>query len=246
MLSLIKELATFEKAPNEVKVTVKELERDGFGKKKVYECFVAEIVNPRKTIPIAIGMYEKYEMKKIEVKKIILHIAYCLLLLPTAAFSQDFNPPVPKPEKEKKPFWSWDKVYGGGGIGLQFGNITLVNVAPDIGYKITERYSAGIGIRYIYFADRFNNYKLNIYGGSIFNRLIVTDFLFAHAEYEILNGPWPGSQKRSNLHNVWVGGGLRQVVGNSSLNIMALWNLNDEPFNPFPNPQIRMGISIGL
>ena len=43
VLSLIKELATYEQAPNEVKVTLKELERDGFGRKKVYDCFVAEI-----------------------------------------------------------------------------------------------------------------------------------------------------------------------------------------------------------
>ena len=42
ILSLIKELAVYEKAPQEVKVTVKELERDGFGKKKAYNCFVAE------------------------------------------------------------------------------------------------------------------------------------------------------------------------------------------------------------
>jgi len=184
----------------------------------------------------------------------VKNILYILLLSSnftffTSAFSQDFNPPIPKPEKEKKPFWSWDKVYAGGGIGLQFGTLTMVNIAPDIGYKITEKYSAGFGIRYIYFADRSMRppYELNIYGGSIFNRYIITDFLFAHAEYELLNGPWnPSSQRRSNLNNVWVGGGLRQLVGNSSLNIMALWNLNDTPANPFPNPQIRMGISIGL
>ncbi|MEK6614649.1 MAG: hypothetical protein AABZ32_00830 [Bacteroidota bacterium] len=179
-------------------------------------------------------------------KKHILIFVYCLLLLPTSAFSQDFTPA--KSQKEKKHFWSWDKVYGGGGIGLQFGTFTLVNVAPDIGYKITERYSAGIGIRYIYLADRIPPpYTLNIYGGSIFNRFIVTDFFFLHGEYEMLNGPWknPHSSKRFNLNNVWVGGGLRQAAGNSSLNIMALWNLNDEPFNPFPNPQIRVGISIG-
>jgi hypothetical protein len=168
---------------------------------------------------------------------------YCL--------SQDFNPPAPKKEspteKPKEPFWSWSRVYGGGGIGMQFGSITLVNIAPDIGYRITDRYSAGVGIRYIYFADRNYNYALNIYGASIFNRFIITDFLFAHGEYELLNGPWdPFSARRFNLNNVWVGGGLRQHVGNSSLNIMALWNLNDEKYNPFPSPQIRMGFSIGL
>ena len=169
------------------------------------------------------------------------------ILISAVCSSQDFNPPVPKKD-EKKPFWSWDRVYGGGGIGLQFGTITLVNVAPDIGYKITERYSAGVGIRYIYFSDRRPPpYSLNIYGASVFNRLIITDFLFAHAEYEVLNGQWnPYTTRRFNLNNVWVGGGLRQVTGNVSLNLTALWNLNVEPFNPFPNPQIRMGISVGL
>jgi N-acetylglutamate synthase-like GNAT family acetyltransferase len=41
VLALIKELAAYEKAPDEVKVTLKELERDGFGKNKVYHCFLA-------------------------------------------------------------------------------------------------------------------------------------------------------------------------------------------------------------
>ncbi|HEY4800173.1 MAG TPA: hypothetical protein VII99_13920 [Bacteroidia bacterium] len=187
-------------------------------------------------------------------KKKLALIGICLL---SGAFcySQDFdvNPPVPKQEKEKekekKPFWSLDKVYVGGGLGLQFGNFTMVNLSPDIGYRITDRYSAGIGVRYIYLSDKryIPPSELNIYGGSIFNRFIITKFLFAHAEYEILNGPWySNSVQRSNLNNIWVGGGLRQAAGNSSFNIMALWNLNETPINPFPNPQIRMGISIGL
>ena len=39
---LIVELATFEKAPNEVKVTVEELAEDGFGPDPAYKCIVAE------------------------------------------------------------------------------------------------------------------------------------------------------------------------------------------------------------
>ena len=41
VLKLIRELAEYEKAPNEIKVTLKEMERYGFGKEKVYDCFVA-------------------------------------------------------------------------------------------------------------------------------------------------------------------------------------------------------------
>lgn len=62
VLSLIKELATYEKAPGEVKVTVKELERDGFGKKKVFDCFVAE-TSENKIVGIAL-YYVKYSTWK--------------------------------------------------------------------------------------------------------------------------------------------------------------------------------------
>lgn len=39
---LIVELAIYEKAPNEVKVTVEELAADGFGSDPAYKCIVAE------------------------------------------------------------------------------------------------------------------------------------------------------------------------------------------------------------
>jgi hypothetical protein len=165
----------------------------------------------------------------------------------TSAFGQDFTPPAPKPVPEKKkPFWSRDKVYVGGGLGLQLGTTTMINVAPDIGYKITKKYSAGVGIRYIYLADNYYNYKLNIYGASVFNRFLITDYLFAHVEYELLNVTEPSSRTNFSLENVWVGGGYRQVAENSAFYVVALWNLNDTPYNPFPNPQIRLGFNVGL
>ena len=181
------------------------------------------------------------------------HLLPALLLFSTLwSSAQDFGPPKPEEQKSgdakpKEPFWSWSRVYGGGGLGMQFGRVTFINLAPDVGYRITDRYSAGIGLRYIYFRDNYYQDELNIYGGSLFNRFLITEFLFAHGEYELLNGPWdPYSTRRFNINNVWLGGGLRQHVGNSSFNIMALWNVNEEKYNPFPSPQIRMGISIGI
>ena len=40
--AMIKALALYEKAPDEVEVTVKELEKDGFGPSPAYRCIVAE------------------------------------------------------------------------------------------------------------------------------------------------------------------------------------------------------------
>jgi len=42
VLGLIKELATFEKEPNAVVVTVADLERDGFGENPLFHTFLAE------------------------------------------------------------------------------------------------------------------------------------------------------------------------------------------------------------
>ncbi len=42
VLTLIHELATYERAPEEVTVTLQELERDGFGDKPIYEIILAE------------------------------------------------------------------------------------------------------------------------------------------------------------------------------------------------------------
>lgn len=42
VLTLIQELASFEKESNAVEVTVEDLKRDGFGNKKLFQCFVAE------------------------------------------------------------------------------------------------------------------------------------------------------------------------------------------------------------
>ncbi|WP_405410978.1 GNAT family N-acetyltransferase [Maribacter sp. Asnod1-A12] len=42
VLQLIQELATFEKEDDAVEVSVQNLEEDGFGKQKLFHCFVAE------------------------------------------------------------------------------------------------------------------------------------------------------------------------------------------------------------
>jgi len=177
-----------------------------------------------------------------------------------SVFSQDFNAPVPKPKKEKTSFPDMDKVYVGGGIGFSFTQYeVLVDLSPAIGYKITDKFSVGIGIVYNYYRNSYFKPQppliLHIYGGTIFSRYLITDYLFAHAEYQSLNGPWkllngctlPTCDQRFFIHNVWVGGGMRQQMGeNSSLMVSALWNVNESIYSYPLSPQIRIGFNIGL
>lgn len=61
---LILELAIFEKEPNAVEVTVKDLEEDGYGKQPKFTCFVAEKNNE---IVGAALVYKRYSTWKGEV-----------------------------------------------------------------------------------------------------------------------------------------------------------------------------------
>ncbi|MDV7186332.1 GNAT family N-acetyltransferase [Lutibacter sp. TH_r2] len=61
VLKLIKELAIFEKEENAVIVTVNDLEKAGFGKQPLFNCFVAEINN--KIVGMAL-FYPRYSTWK--------------------------------------------------------------------------------------------------------------------------------------------------------------------------------------
>lgn len=61
VLSLIKELAEYEKAPLEVEVTVEEMDKNGFGENPVFKFFVAE--NEAEIVGMAL-YYTKYSTWK--------------------------------------------------------------------------------------------------------------------------------------------------------------------------------------
>src|ERR1017187_1589647 len=56
-LNLIRELALYEKAPDEVEVTVEEMLNWGFGKEKLFDFFVAEKATDKKKQIIGIALY---------------------------------------------------------------------------------------------------------------------------------------------------------------------------------------------
>jgi GNAT superfamily N-acetyltransferase len=56
VLNLVKELALYEKAPDEVEVTIEEMQNWGFGKDKLFEFFVAE--HQHKIVGIALYYYK--------------------------------------------------------------------------------------------------------------------------------------------------------------------------------------------
>lgn len=149
----------------------------------------------------------------------------------------------------------WDRFYTGGGIGLQFGSQTFINISPLLGYRLTEKFSAGVSVTYLYYKYKAQNpaysYSSNTYGGSVFSRYLILENLFAHVEYELLRLDVRDNVSRllgtKDIVSVLVGGGYRQMLGErSSINLMLLYNLNESTYSPYQNPIIRLSFGIGI
>lgn len=159
-----------------------------------------------------------------------------------------------------------DRLIYGGSIGLQFGSITLLDLSPVIGYRITPKLEAGVGATYKYY--RYKDFyldqttgesfdlKSNILGGSVYTRYHFLENFFAHVEYERLKYNYDelyysGStmMRQANhvyVNSLFVGGGLSQRISQHSyFYIMALWNLNNDAMSPYSNPVLRMGVLLG-
>jgi len=83
----------------------------------------------------------------------------------------------------------------GGRFGLQFGDYTVVNIAPQVGYNFSDKFNAGGGFSYSYYKEDFYSGsekwkdKRSYLGFNIYGRLYPVDFLVLMVQPEI-NRMW--------------------------------------------------------
>lgn len=154
----------------------------------------------------------------------------------------------------------WKKVHLGGNIGLQFGAFTFVNISPRAFYTINDNFWTGLGASFIYAKNNIDyGYtipdayrKQVVYGGNLFAGYQIFEPFFVQAEYEPLNferlqrnyyGEIVGEERTWN-HNLLLGGGVFQRVGNGGVMITVLYNAtySNSWDNYYPSPWVyRMG-----
>lgn len=162
-------------------------------------------------------------------------------------------------EKETNDWKFKDRIYVGGGIQAQFGNTMVIGASPIVGYRITEKLSAGVGATYLYYRIKYpgnNVYKTSIYGGNVFTRYLVwKDNLFAHGEYGFINWEVPHYEplvgyttSRLNVPFLNLGGGYRQKLAEKAyFEIFALYDVLHGPNSFSPSPlSYRAGVNIGF
>jgi hypothetical protein len=167
-------------------------------------------------------------------------------------------------ENGKKTFGQ--RLVFGGDVGLSFGTITYIKLAPVIGYRVTDRLTAGVGPIYIY--EKYKDWDLE---SSTFGGKVLVSFtlikgvesggplpfgnLLLHAENEVLsvepfyrvfNGSYYYYEfgNRLWIDNLLVGGGLSQPIGGRfSASIFILWDITQNKYSPYTNPIFKFGFN---
>ncbi|MEJ2003441.1 MAG: hypothetical protein P8X57_00405 [Cyclobacteriaceae bacterium] len=160
-----------------------------------------------------------------------------LMLFSICAFAQktiDYDEDV-------RPSFS-DRLFFGGGVGFTGGNgITSIQVNPIVGYMLSPRWSAGVGVEYQYVKYRDLDIDDNIWGGQVFTRYNIRQF-FLQGEYNIYNYTQyyiDGSDARESIDRVLLGGGISQPIGRAgAINFVALYDLLHENGGPFGSPWV--------
>lgn len=151
-----------------------------------------------------------------------------------------------------------NRVIVGGNLGLQFGNVTLIDVSPTIGYMLSPHLVLGLGGTYKYYSYKNydTRYNTSYYGGSTFIKYYLSNLeigflrdLYLHAEYELLNYRYDSGAGYDNerVLSYFVGGGYRAPVSDKvDIHLSLLYNLNDTKNSPYENPVFRIGFAVRL
>lgn len=143
-----------------------------------------------------------------------------------------------------------DNLVVGGGLDLQFGNITYIGVTPLLAYAATDNFLLGGIFTYRYFNDNRPgaNYSTSTYGVAPFARYFLFQGVFAHVEYEMLYGEFDYQREPFWLNSFFVGGGYASRIGDKGFaGIYLLWNLTEDPiYKVYSNPVLRFSVGVGL
>lgn len=190
-------------------------------------------------------------MKKIIVTTILFIAALNL-------YAQDDN-------VEKKGFQK-EKLFLGGNFGLTFGNFTLINVSPQLGYRFTDLFAAGAGINGQYISirnrdingDVYSRSSLGIAGLNVFGRVYPIKQIMLQVQPEanyvfgrdIYYTGYPSGTFRRNAEivpSLLMGGGAVLPAGRGAMLLTVFYDVMQHSLSPYGRrPIYNIGYNIGL
>ena len=133
-----------------------------------------------------------------------------------------------------------DRIYTGGGFGFSTGTYeTYLSLSPLVGYMITRKLSAGVGITYQYYNNSYYKADDHRYGGKVFVIQRLVHQFFLYGEYNFINlnpAPWLESYPRKTFTRTMLGAGFSQPLGRASFNVIATYDITWNKDSPYASP----------
>ena len=172
-----------------------------------------------------------------------------------------------EPPEEKTGF-DKSRLFIGGSFGLSFGDATIVNISPQVGYRLSRYFATGVGINGQYSQFKYRSgdeiFQRQMYGSvglNIFGRVYPIPQLFAQVQPEMnyvwqeirTYSPYPDQptdvRKNSQfVPSVLLGGGGALPMGRSAaFIIMIQYDVLQQNLSPYGSqPFYSFGISAGF
>lgn len=181
-----------------------------------------------------------------------LRLLFILQFVGYISFGQVFQQGQPASSTTKIPFR--DRLFFGGNVGLSFGSLTFIQIAPLVGVRLTDKLGVGLGPSYSYYSDRRDSrlkFTTETSGGRAFAQYRVHESIMLYSEYELLSMEVPDllytRLERRNINSLFVGGGYLAPIGQrSAVMISVLYNVLEDSFSPYDNPVFRTGFIMGM
>lgn len=139
----------------------------------------------------------------------------CMLLATISISAQTSERKMYKPNGDLPTTSGFDKskLSLGGSLGLQFGDYTLINISPQVGYDISKNLTLGAGLGYTYYKEKgyYNDYSVSYLNFDIFGRFYPIENIVLSVQPE-MSRMWRtvgGNTESKFVPSVLVGGGLR-------------------------------------
>jgi hypothetical protein len=170
-------------------------------------------------------------------------------------------------EKEEKPKgFQKEALFVGGNFGLAFGNYTLINISPQLGYRFNDYLAAGFGINGQYVGDRLKDFSgrtvykssRGVIGLNTFGRVYPFRFLMLQVQPEVnylfgkdtyYTGSPTGTFKMDAMiePSLLLGAGAVLQQGRGALIISAMYDVLERDYSPYGRkPVYNIGYNIGL
>lgn len=181
-------------------------------------------------------------------KKILLSILFLASVLGLDAQYLEKDPP-PSPVQ---------RIFFGGNLDMGFGMVTQISLSPEVGYRITNRLSAGVGIDYMFVYSEEYNFKGSIFGGSVFASFTVikslgelipflgTDMgILVYGQFSYTNmGKFYTAL--SGEEPMWIaspmlGLGFQVPIGQRSYMVLSvMYNFDESMYSIYSNPVVKV------